>query len=402
MVRSTSTAIRHAIGIEPSYGVLATSMQTMRGVISDSMQAQREYAESDERTPDLLSPARSQTYIKGGGGIELEESSGSNDELKQLVMNSAGWSSAVVGSFAAGSSVDFAFASGDNKITASGTGSVNWNVAITGLVDGAWIKISNAVNAANNGYWRVEQGSATKILVVTGLAQMVTESLSGATITADMLSQVTTGVANNSATIERKYSDLTSEFTRDLGCIVTGFEKSITAKGKVTCTATIESKSEQSATSEVAVPTAAPTGAFYSVNQHFKGCIVGFKTEAKTKIISASCKVEHADFAFDEAGVQGPSEYGKARFTVSGTLEVYYEGVDATYTALESGTRVPIAFIMDDGAGGADIEDFPNCLLTAGPRMKKGGDVGTTVSYTWVADRHDAMGIMARFARVRA
>jgi hypothetical protein len=303
---------------------------------------------------------------QASGGLNFELSYNEFDTLLAATLQGS-WLTAGAGGE---QTITATFASPANTITAS-TGTPFANVSA-----GQWIKISGAVNAANNGYVRVLTKTSATVLVLdkTLVAETSTASVKVSA------SRLVNGATQRSYSIEKRfvYRGMTASrmaLNFQSGSLVTG---SFEFMGK--------DSERKTASFLPGTPAASQTGTIMNAVSGV-GAILenGTPLSNTTFISSLSLNVDNTLRAQNAVGVLGAAGIGSGSLKVTGSMEVYF--ADGTlYDKLANNTDSSLVwtvFDKADGSGGGYAFNLPKIKFTEG-RVQAGAinqDVMATMGF---------------------
>lgn len=319
---------------DTNYPTKAKKLRVTSSKLDYSLQSEisKEIRADRMTTDNILTGAQCQ------GGVDFELSYGEFDQMFEGTLQST-WTA--IGT--------------DGVATITGTFTTTTLTASTGtpfstMVAGQNFKIANAVNAQNNGYFKVVSigGSGASITCAT------------ATFTAEV---ATVGLAISSArlknsnvqkgfTIEEEYNDIT-QFIAYRGMTPSKMSLKFASKNIVTGMFDFIGKDAIGATSTQIPGAAALSSLTYDVMNAVSG--VGNILEngsalTGTFIKSVSLEIENGLRGQDAIGVLGNAGIGSGTLKISGTLEIYF--ADRTFfDKAVNNTASSLSLRCVDGAG---------------------------------------------------
>lgn len=361
-------------------------------LISESLIFESDFSPSQQLRDDRQVSDLIRLAARASGGINMEMSYGSHDDLIQYGMESAGWSTPVT----SGALTNISFTASDNSINRA-TGSF----ATDGFVVNQWIRVSGAANAANNGYSKITSVAALK-LIVSGVI-LIDES-AGASVTVYMGAQVVNGVTPTSISIEKKYTDLANELEIFNGMLVSQMTQEFVAKqimtaafqfmGKVGDSATGTGGSGYTVVNSNSVMAAVTDILRVGLNQS--------PTATGTiPVISVNWTVNNNLRDRTNAGSLTPDSFGHGKGAYTGLVRQYYL-TKTMWDLYRNNTPSAVAYVTLDAANNAYVTDFPRVKFSAGRRVAGGENSDIVGEHPFTAFRHPTEGISARIARFPA
>lgn len=291
------------------------------------------------------------------GGLNFELSYNEFDALFAAVLQGTWLTAGANGE----QTITATFASPANTITAS-TGT-----PFTNIVAGQFIKISGAVNAANNGYFRVLTKTSATVLVLD-------RNLTAETSTANVkvsASRLVNGTTQRSYSIEKRFADVDQNFVYR-GMTASRMSMSFQSGSLVTGSFEFMGKdSERRTTTSFlpGAPAASQTGTVMNAVAGV-GTILenGVALNTSTFISSLSLDIDNSLRGQTAIGVLGNAGIGSGSLKVTGSMEVYF--ADGTlYDKLVNNTDSSLVwtvFDKADGSGGGYALNIPKLKFTEG------------------------------------
>lgn len=308
-----------------------------------------------------------------------------HDELRSALY-SDGWSQQV-----SETAATFSMAAGDNSINDSGSGFVT-----AGFAAHQWIKTSGFATAANNGYWKIVSVAVGKMVLAGGT--VATESAPGAA-TIKMGPQIVNGTTMDTYTIEKKFSDLTSEYELLYGMTVDQLSLDVSPGAIVNGTLTYLGKNADSAAATIGTayetaPSYAPMNAVDNVEAVLEGGS-SFATLGFTMALANNARGR------PQVGTLGSISIGTGKLNVSGTLRAYF--TDSTiFDKYIDSDESSLAVIFEDQTGNAYVIDLPRIRYTTGSRNATTENTDVVADLAWQAFRHGTETVTVRIAKFTA
>lgn len=183
--------------------------------LNDSLTHTKRTKQSDVLRADRMKDAQVQVGYNAEGDINFELRFSDFDALLEVALSSTSVSAAKTGAGSA-NNLAFAAASGGTQVITGQSG--DW----AGFTVGAWVRVKNAAQTANNGVFKVTAKTATTLTVANSAG--VLEAASTAGVIQKMLRN---GTTKQSVLIEKNFADLTNNFIQYRGMRVAGLSLSI-------------------------------------------------------------------------------------------------------------------------------------------------------------------------------
>lgn len=367
---------------ETTFGIFppAEDIQDTR-FTGESLKYAKEFEESKEIRADGNVSSLIPTFSEIVGGLNIEMSYGTYDELMAAALRVASASWTAVSDVAS----DVAAAVTVNTFT--------YGTSLpTDLVEGQWMEIAGFTLAANNGYHLVTDITG---LVVTVSTTLATEAAGDSITTTG--SHIVNGTSLSSFSIEKVFTDLT-KYMSFSGCTVDTFKLMIEARKVITGEFTFLGKSHvtagASATSGAVL--AATTTELYN-----SGDSIGIITEngvAIGTVRQISLDTTSSLRGRPAVGSQTHQSIGKGKFRLKGSLIAYFEDFDL-YDKMATGTPTSIDFSMLDSASGDYLVTIPKAKLTGGDILAGGEDQDAMVRLDYQAYLHPTYGFTMGVSR---
>ena len=379
---------------EATYGTNPGGTLIDLRITDESLAQATAHAESAEIRNDRQVADRIRTNINVTGDINFELTYATFDDfLAAVLFTSDTWVAAVD------------LSCGDcDVVGATGTltdGSAG--ASFTGALVGGWIKISGMAESENNGYFKILTVTSTDVIVVAGKAAMVDETAGVAVIS--MGAQLVNGVTQTSFVIEKEFSDLSSEFEINLGCVLASFGLSVAQDAVITGSFGVLGK--------VAASAAATGGGGYTAantNNPFNG--IDHVISILEGYPAVNVDNDFETFAFDLdlqnnlrergiVGTLGPKSIGAGKIQVSGTLQAYFES-KAIMDKYLNWTSSALAVVLEDDDGNAYVIDLPRVKFTDGKRVAGGENTDIIADMSYGAYMHETEGVTIRIVKFPA
>lgn len=356
---SDANRVQLAFVAEPSgsFGekVTGSDLQILR-YNSESLKQDMNTTISEELRSDRQISDIARIGVSASGDISFELSYGSHDTLlKSALLDDSGWSDGI--------KVErqtISADSDDNSLNDSAGG-------FSSFVANQWIYTSGFSTTANNGYFKIESVTSSKLVLATG--SLVDED-AGETVVVQMGSQITNGTTLESYNFEKDFEDLSNVFSLLKGMCINTFNLEIPADGIITGSfgfmGSAEESLEETAGSgsyDARTTTVVMTGANHVPNF--------IENQIELGILSFSMSLNNNLRTRLEVGTLGVASMGVGSVEITGSLSVHLE--DATlYNKYLDQDSTSIAIGVQDTAGNGYVIELPAVKLTESTRNAGG------------------------------
>lgn len=353
-----------------SYGTVNTgsNYDALRYETED-VQMREGTGESDEITDDRKPQSDYRNSLNVTGPVRTPFIYGVHDEL---------WQYALLGDWGNVHALDTGtfsatFANSDNSISATSIG--------TGIDLGAWVRITGATTAGNNGLWRVTSVASGKLTLAGGT---ITDEGPTASVEVEQGEGlgIGTGVTGKgSFTMVRKHSDITT-YLISSGLLMDSVTWDSNVDGKVGITWNMRGKTQTKATSHpgTGVTAANARAAFQAVN-HMKKFMLGTSTRDISRL---AFTIDNRNWQADAQGNLGPVQVAPGTAVATGTGVMYFEtGADIQF--FFDGTERNLASAWTDAQGNSYVFSFPAARFTAMGVPVQGRDQGVFQNFSFSA-----------------
>lgn len=359
---------------ESVFGVKETgsNLQYLRHT-GETLKANLGVVQSAEITGDRQLAGIKKTSQSVGGDMNYELSYGTYDDfLRALLMYGAAWKAAETPIVA---QITISASDVDNSFNDSGNG--------LGTLDvGEWVYVTGMTETANSGFFRLESVAAGKIVVSGGT--LVTE-IAGDSVSITQLSSITNGSTVSSFNIERTYSDLANDLMLFLGVMFEGMSMTVVPEQIITGAFNTVGKTYEALTAS------AGTGYDAKTTTDWMNAVddVLAVLENQSAITLAQLDMSIANNLRQRLvlGELGPRSFGAGQFTVTGTIQAYYES-KTLFTKFLNQTETQLALKLQDTAGNTYIIDMPAVKFSDGTRNAgaKENDIMANLNFTAYKD----------------
>jgi len=351
------------------------------GQDTDTIESQE--IRADRQTSDVI-----RTRVSASGDTNHELSFGTFDGLFESALLSDSAFSAVVPLLAAGSAT----------FTAAGQTIAATNIDV-GAVVGEWIEVDSAVNAANNGFFKISAVASGVLTVSRGDALLIDEGPT-AGVNVNQLSSITNGTTKDSYYIEKNYQDLTNTFASLFGMTIDQLSLDI-AVGAVVTTAFSWSGSKEVSNAATlgdgSNTVASTTEVMNSVGNVVK-LIEGSGAATDICARNVTLQLVNGLRQKDKIGQLGAFEIGDGQINLTGTVQAFFNDV-AIMNSYLNFTKSHIVTRFNDSANNSYILDIPTIKYTAGRRVSGGTNQDIIADLTWTAFIDAIEGISIRLVR---
>lgn len=239
-----------------------------------------------------------------------------------------------------------------------------------GYTENMWIKVSGAYNSANNGFFRVTTRTDGALTVANGAASIVDEA-AGETVTVAG-NYMRNGTTNYSFLLEKQFLDVL-KYVYYPGCVIGSMNLTTTALEILNGSFGIQGKQGVAMDSSIAGSVSdASTNEQVTASANV-GSILLDNTALTVPIRSIVANVDNGLRTRPQVGTKFTNNFGRGRFTVSGTLEAYFED-HTLYNKLIDHTSVMLSWRVTDVDGNAIIFTVPKVFLNEGSPNASGPD----------------------------
>lgn len=203
------------------------------------------------------------------------------------------------------------------------------------------------------------------------------EALMGGAWTANVLKN---GTAPKSFTFEETLElGATDSFSRFVGCMMNSFSLSIAARAKITASLNLMGKSEALATAIIAGATYTAAGTAPILTGSVDVAAMSFPGGGTPIVRSLSLELNTGLRTRPKVASKFSEEFGRGRFSVTGTAEIYFESNTLYQAVLDHGGGV-LAFTIGRDANKKYTFDMPKIIFGNGERRPGGNDDDVMVS----------------------
>lgn len=233
-----------------------------------------------------------------------------------------------------------------------------------------WIKVSGAYNSENNGFFRVTTRADGALTVANGASSIVDEA-AGETVTVAG-KYVRNGTTNYSFLIEKQFLDVT-KYVYYPGCVVGSLALTTTALEIVNGTFGLQGKQGVAMDSSVSGSvTDASTNEQVTASANV-GTILLDGASLSVPLRSIVLNVDNGLRTRPQVGSKFTNNFGRGRFTTSGTVEAYFED-HTLYNKLIDHTSVMLSWRVTDVDGNVIIFTVPKVYFNEGSPNAPGPD----------------------------
>ena len=335
---------------------------------------------SDRQIPDV---ARMDVSTSGDIAFELSPpTAGSTvatppgnmfDSMFPAALQASAWSAPIT--VTASISVDDT----DNSFNQSGGG-------FSTIPVGQWLRSSGFSNAANNGVFKVVAKPSSNKIIVAGKVEILTEGAASRTITCGP--QIVNGVSFKSYSLEKRFTDLASEFAQLTGQSISGMSLSIQRGAFMTGSFSFSGKRDTPSVATVAGSVvAATTTPTMTATDDLDYFMEGWDAVGGIRAMSATgltVNLTNNLRAQSDAGDYGPRSMGSGSVAVSGTVTAYFRDralLDKATALTQTGLA---AVLRRQGAPNGWVIELPAVKFTSSRRVGGGlnQDIMAELQYT--------------------
>lgn len=354
MTFGTSSRVALRAKPEATFGtVVGTGNHYLLRLTGESLKyaittTQSQEIRSDRMVSDLI--------LTGGGasgGVNFEWSYGEYDDLLQGVLFGT-WG-------------NLAGTTGEATITATfaaTTITASTGTPFTNVVAGQWVRVSGAVNAQNNGWFKVVTATSATVLTFAALTFTAETSTANVKVQAGRLKN---GTTQRSFTLERHNGDLT-QFTTFKG--MTPASMSLSIKPGAVLTGSMEFMGKDAVrAATTALPgttTASLTNAVYNGVSNIANILEGGAAITTTAITAFDLSINNNLRGQQAIGTLGYVGVGSGVSQITGSISMYF--ADGTYyDKFLAATASSLSLRIQNGAGGIGyVLTLPNIKYTDG------------------------------------
>jgi len=384
---SNADQLRLSYVEEVTWGTMPSSSLTDLRFTSESLGQDTDSATSAEIRSDRQVTDLVRTKIGASGDINVEMSYAAFDDFLEAGLLSTDWSAS-----ATETDTNYSMASADNSINDASA-----QFIVDGYASGQWIKVSGFTETANNNIFKVVSLAAGKMVLDHGT--VVTEA-SGDTVTINMGPQILNGTEERSFSLEKHYTDNTTDYAQYKGMEVDGLSLAAAVEAILTGSFTfIGKRGESAAVSGGSGYTAAPANDVMNAIDDVLKILEG--GSSYTNATSWNMTLSNNLRERPEIGTLGAASIGQGKVAISGTVEAYYANSTVMDKYLDD-TTSEMVLVLEDGDGNAYVIDLPSIKYSNGRRVAGGENTDIIAAMDWTAYMDATEGITIRIARFTA
>lgn len=366
-------------GLTPATPTMKEIRYTSESLGQDTQTTTSQEIRADRQIADLV-----RTQVSASGDINGEVSYGAHDDFYAGALMSAGWSTPLLLT-----GLTLTFNAAGKTITRS-TGS--W--ISDGVLANSWIRPNGAINAGNNGYYKVVSRTATVITVQqVGLVDEVATAACGVTQGA----QIVNGTTFQSFTIEKEMQDIANEFAFYRGMAIDQLRFGVGVGNILTNGFSFMGTRELSGGATLAnAVTAATSGEVMNAVDDVRAILEG---GAKYDLTEINLQLQNNLRARNKVGTLGTTSMGTGTVAISGSHRANYENNDVIdkYLNFEASS---LAFVINKtGTTGAYVIDLPRVKYSNARRVAGGINQDILADLSYTAYRHPGENISIRMVR---
>lgn len=348
--------------------VPSTPIMTEIPITGESLKHSKETVSDPTIRSDGNIDGHTEVGVSGGGDINFVLR---HTDYQPLLASAMRTTPVIASETGAGTSNNFAFAvaGGGAQVI---TGPSGWTDDYT---VGAWLRITLAAQAANNGVFKATAKTATTLTVAN--AAGVSESDSVAVITQKMTRN---GVLLRSWLLEKRFLDI-SKFQNFRGMRVGGAQLQVQSKAQVTgsfsflgaqgipSATTIGNASSTAKSTDKVINASSNIGSLTE-----GGAAMGSFVKSLSLSINPNLRTQ------DIIGSKFPGGIGAGSVAVEGTIEVYFEDIALMQKEYDH-TQTSFSFRLTDPSGKVMVVTLPALELSDGSPIAGGKDSDVMMSY---------------------
>jgi len=348
----------------------------------ESLHLEQTFVRSNEIRSDRQTPSVTRVNLNAAGDISGEFSYGTYDDFLAAVLFAAAWGSSQAGTTA--TAFDMA-----GTITVADA---------TNLSVGMWVKIEDAEDAENNGYYKITAIDTNELTVTP--APAATNAADGTAQCKKGTQQIVNGTTATSFAFEKEFTDLTNVFSLLTGIMYESMTMTVNTDGIITVSFTTLGKTEtgQTATSGDGAPTAANSN---PVMNAVDNVILILEGTEPTDLTEFSFTINNNLRGRRVIGTLGLRSIGAGSITPTGTANAYFES-NATMAKFRGNQATNFALGFEDDAGNGYIIEFPEVKLTAGQTVAGGINTDVMQELTFEPYRDATENVTVRIVRFPA
>lgn len=376
---SDTNRVEFSYGIESTYATPAGTGKRLR-VTSDGLKDNATVVTSNEIRADRQVAGMSRVDRNASGALGFELSYGAHDDLLELAVQSAGWSTPV-----SVTADTIAHVGATSKITDSGNGFGSFGVG--------WAKVIGNTESGNSGIFKIVAASAGE-LTFEGVD--FTDEAAGKDVTVIYLGQLLNGVDQRTLSLQKKFTDLSNIFDVGRGLGLNTLSLSAQVGSIMSGSMSFYGKNlTPESTAIYGSPTAAPNNGVMNAVDNITLLQLDGSTIDLTEF---TININNNMRGRPQLRELGPVSLGSGEFNVDLTLKAYNSD-NALSSKFSDFQPFSFAVVVQDGAGNAYVFDLPTVYPSDNdrPAPSKNQDVFVMLSGSCVVDTDE--GQMMRIAR---
>ena len=354
MTFGTSSRVQLRAKPEATFGtVVGTGNHYALRLTGESLKYAITTTQSNEIRSDRMVTDLIQTGGGASGGVNFEWSYGEYDDLLQGVLFGT-WG-------------NLAGTTGEATITATfaaTTITASTGTPFTNIIAGQWVRVSGAVNAQNNGWFKVVTATSATVLTFAALTFTAETSTANVKVQASRLKN---GTTQRSFTLERNNADLT-QFTTFKG--MTAQSLALSIKPGAVLTGSIEFMGKNAVrAATTAMPgttTASLTGTVYNGVSNVANILEGGAAITTTAITAFDLSINNNLRGQQAIGTLGYVGIGNGVSAITGSIGMYF--ADGTYyDKFLAASASSLSLRIENGTNGVGyVLTLPNIKYTDG------------------------------------
>lgn len=291
----------------------ATPTMAKLPYLSDTLAHNKRVKQSDVLRSDRMKDAQVQVGVDAQGDINFELRFSDFESIFEVALASAFATATKTGTGGA-NNIAFAAAGGGVQVITGQSG--DW----TSFTVGAWVRVKNAAQSANNGVYKITAKTSTTLTVAN--AAGVVEATSTATVNQKTMRN---GTTKQSLLIEKQYEDLTTNFENFRGMRVAGLSLNVSTEAIVTGTVRFMGKQGYLATATVSGSLTNPSANDSMTASTNVGNIVEGGSSLSTALKSITMDLNNNPRPLPAVGNVAAIGVNLGSITLTGRVEAYFE-----------------------------------------------------------------------------
>lgn len=321
---------------------------------SDTLAHNKRTKQSDVLRSDRMTDAQVQVGVDAQGDINFELRFSDFESILEAAL-AATFATATKTGAGTANNIAFAAASGGVQVITAQSG--DW----TSFTVGAWVRVKNAAQSANNGVFKITAKTTTTLTVAN--ATGVLEATSTATVAQKTMRN---GTTKQSLLIEKQYEDLTNNYENFRGMRVAGLSLSVQTEAIVTGTVRFMGKQGILATATVSGSLTNPSANDSMTASINVGSIVEGGAALSTALKSITMDLNNNPRALTAVGNSAPVGVNLGSIALTGRVEAYFED-QVLLTKVRNHTSSSLEFRLTDPQNNAFVFTLAQLRFSGNP-----------------------------------